>query len=164
MLFAICKGWSVFCLAVVVFITLHFCALSVSLLMSYCLYPQPKKNNWWQRHEAFIQTMRQGRGSVPPQSASNLNSEYVSCPHCGRRFAPGPAERHIPKCQNIRSRPPPPKQPHSATRRKITQWLSVSRHMQLQSSLTILVWNVMLCAYSKQLCLEHLKKRKLLKF
>uniref|UniRef100_A0A8C1P2K1 C2HC/C3H-type domain-containing protein n=1 Tax=Cyprinus carpio TaxID=7962 RepID=A0A8C1P2K1_CYPCA len=73
-----------------------------------------RKNNWRQRHEAFIQTMRQGRGSVPPQSASNLNSEYVSCPHCGRRFAPGPAERHIPKCQNIRSRPPPPKQPHSS--------------------------------------------------
>uniref|UniRef100_A0A8C1U2J2 C2HC/C3H-type domain-containing protein n=1 Tax=Cyprinus carpio TaxID=7962 RepID=A0A8C1U2J2_CYPCA len=84
----------------------------------------PKKNNWRQRHEAFIQTMRQGRGSVPPQSGLNLNSEYVSCPHCGRRFAPGPAERHIPKCQNIRSRPPPPKQPHSSsatTRRKITQ-------------------------------------------
>uniref|UniRef100_A0A9J8AAS5 C2HC/C3H-type domain-containing protein n=2 Tax=Cyprinus carpio TaxID=7962 RepID=A0A9J8AAS5_CYPCA len=54
-----------------------------------------------------------GRGSVPPQSGLNLNSEYVSCPHCGRRFAPGPAERHIPKCQNIKSRPPPPKQPHS---------------------------------------------------
>ncbi|KTF88568.1 hypothetical protein cypCar_00030131 [Cyprinus carpio] len=83
--------------------------------------PELKKNNWRQKHEAFIQTMRQGRGSVPPQSGLNLNSEYVSCPHCGRRFAPGPAERHIPKCQNIKSRPPPPKQPHSATRRKITQ-------------------------------------------
>uniref|UniRef100_A0A8C1WMA4 C2HC/C3H-type domain-containing protein n=1 Tax=Cyprinus carpio TaxID=7962 RepID=A0A8C1WMA4_CYPCA len=75
--------------------------------------PELKKNNWRQKHEAFIQTMRQGRGSVPPQSGLNLNSEYVSCPHCGRRFAPGPAERHIPKCQNIKSRPPPPKQPHS---------------------------------------------------
>uniref|UniRef100_A0A671Q5Q7 C2HC/C3H-type domain-containing protein n=1 Tax=Sinocyclocheilus anshuiensis TaxID=1608454 RepID=A0A671Q5Q7_9TELE len=82
--------------------------------------PELKKNNWRQKHEAFIQTMRQGQGSVPPQSVSNLNPEYVSCPHCGRRFAPGPAERHIPKCQNIKSRPPPPKQPHSATRRKIT--------------------------------------------
>ncbi|XP_059375451.1 zinc finger C2HC domain-containing protein 1C [Carassius carassius] len=83
--------------------------------------PELKKNNWRQKHEAFIQTMRQGRGSVPPQSLSNLNPEYVSCPHCGRRFAPGPAERHIPKCQNIKSRPPPPKQPHSATRRKTPQ-------------------------------------------
>ncbi|KAF4102602.1 hypothetical protein G5714_017402 [Onychostoma macrolepis] len=86
----------------------------------------PKKNNWRQKHEAFVQTMRQGQahtpGSVPPQSASNLNSEYVSCPHCGRKFAPGPSERHIPKCQNIRSRPPPPKQPHSSSssRRRIT--------------------------------------------
>ncbi|KAI2654756.1 Zinc finger C2HC domain-containing protein 1C [Labeo rohita] len=87
--------------------------------------PELKKNNWRQKHEAFIQTMRQGRahtpGRVPPQSVANLNSEYVTCPHCGRKFAPGPAERHIPKCQNIKSRPPPPKQPHSATRRKITQ-------------------------------------------
>ncbi|XP_016133780.1 trichohyalin [Sinocyclocheilus grahami] len=83
--------------------------------------PELKKNNWRQKHEAFIQTMRQGQGSVPPQLVLNLNPEYVSCPHCGRRFAPGPAERHIPKCQNIKSRPPPPKQLHSATRRKTTQ-------------------------------------------
>lgn len=116
----------------VYFITLVLCVLSVSLLMSYCFYPQPKKNNWRQKHEAFIQTMRQGQthtpGSVPPQSVLNLNSEYVSCPHCGRKFAPGPAERHIPKCQNIRSRPPPPKQLHSggssssSSRKRITQW------------------------------------------
>ncbi|KAL1258419.1 hypothetical protein QQF64_011663 [Cirrhinus molitorella] len=87
--------------------------------------PELKKNNWRQKHEAFIQTMRQGRthtpGRGPPQSVANLNSEYETCPHCGRKFAPGPAERHIPKCQNIKSRPPPPKQPNSATRRKITQ-------------------------------------------
>ncbi|XP_073682723.1 uncharacterized protein zc2hc1c [Garra rufa] len=86
--------------------------------------PELKKNNWRQKHEVFIQTMRQGRthtpGRGPPLSVANLNSEYVTCPHCGRKFAPGPAERHIPKCQNIKSRPPPPKQPNSATRRKIT--------------------------------------------
>ncbi|XP_043118369.1 zinc finger C2HC domain-containing protein 1C [Puntigrus tetrazona] len=73
----------------------------------------PKKNNWRQKHEAFIQTMRQGR-------AHDLHPEYVRCPHCGRTFAPGPAERHIPKCQNIRSRPPPPRQALSS-RRKTTQ-------------------------------------------
>lgn len=106
----------------VYFITSRFCALSVSLLTSYCYYPQPKKNNWRQKHEAFIQTMRQGQVHTPgsvPQPALNLNPEYVSCPHCGRKFAPGPSERHIPKCQNIRSRPPPP----SSSRRKITPWL-----------------------------------------
>ncbi|XP_052001976.1 zinc finger C2HC domain-containing protein 1C [Xyrauchen texanus] len=81
--------------------------------------PELKKNNWRQKHEAFIQTMRQGRGEEP-QSVSVLNSEYVTCPHCGRRFAPGPAERHIPMCQNIRSRPPPPKQLPITTRRKMT--------------------------------------------
>ncbi len=117
----------------VYFITSLFCALSVSLLRSYCFYPQPKKNNWRQKHEAFIQTMRQGQVHTPgsvPQPALNLNSEYVSCPHCGRKFAPGPSERHIPKCQNIRSRPPPP----SSSRRKIPPWLvlqqlSVRRHV-----------------------------------
>ncbi|XP_067223355.1 zinc finger C2HC domain-containing protein 1C [Chanodichthys erythropterus] len=79
--------------------------------------PERKKNNWRQKHEAFIQTMRQGR-SHEPQSVSNLNPEYVTCPHCGRKFAPGPAERHIPKCQNIKSRPAPPKQPQTSARKR----------------------------------------------
>ncbi|KAI7804447.1 zinc finger C2HC domain-containing protein 1C [Triplophysa rosa] len=79
-----------------------------------------KRNMWRQKHEAFIQIMRQGQTHVP-QSALNLNPEYISCPHCGRTFAPGPAERHIPKCQNIRSRPQPPKQLHNTTRKKITR-------------------------------------------
>ncbi|XP_051722904.1 zinc finger C2HC domain-containing protein 1C [Ctenopharyngodon idella] len=79
--------------------------------------PERKKNNWRQKHEAFIQTMRQGR-SHEPQSISSLNPEYVTCPHCGRKFAPGPAERHIPKCQNIKSRPAPPKQPQTSARKR----------------------------------------------
>ncbi|XP_056332325.1 zinc finger C2HC domain-containing protein 1C [Danio aesculapii] len=85
--------------------------------------PERKKNTWRQKHEAFIQTMRQGRSSTSqqPNSISGLHSEYITCPHCGRKFAQGPAERHVPKCQNIKSRPAPPKQPHnSATRRRTT--------------------------------------------
>ncbi|KAK7142915.1 hypothetical protein R3I94_012301 [Phoxinus phoxinus] len=76
----------------------------------------PKKNTWQQKHQALIQAMRQGQ-DARPQPGSDLHPEYVSCPHCGRRFAPGPAERHIPKCQNIRSRPAPLKPPPSSARR-----------------------------------------------
>ncbi|XP_056097872.1 zinc finger C2HC domain-containing protein 1C [Rhinichthys klamathensis goyatoka] len=78
--------------------------------------PELKKNTWRQKHQAFIQTMRQGR-DPEPQPGSDLHPEYVSCPHCGRRFAPGPAERHVPMCQNIRSRPAPPKAPQGSARR-----------------------------------------------
>lgn len=79
--------------------------------------PEPKKNNWRRKHEAFMQTMRQGRAHEP-QPVSSLNPDYVTCPHCGRTFAPGPAERHIPKCQNIRSRPAPPKQQRSSAKNR----------------------------------------------
>lgn len=118
----VCLRWMIlFCCGNISFIASLFCVLSMSSLMSHCLHPQRKKNNWRQKHEAFIQTMRQGR-SHEPQSVSNLNPEYVTCPHCGRKFAPGPAERHIPKCQNIKSRPAPPKQPQTSARKRTARW------------------------------------------
>uniref|UniRef100_A0A6Q2ZGN2 C2HC/C3H-type domain-containing protein n=1 Tax=Esox lucius TaxID=8010 RepID=A0A6Q2ZGN2_ESOLU len=68
----------------------------------------PVKSNWRKKHEAFIQNLRQARvpavGAMQPQPPIQVNDDYVTCPHCVRRFAPGPAERHIPKCQNIKSR------------------------------------------------------------
>ncbi|MBN3311894.1 ZC21C protein, partial [Atractosteus spatula] len=81
-----------------------------------------RKNNWRQKHEDFIRSIKQARevqqvitqgGKVVnlPQPPANPNPDYVPCPHCGRRFAPRPAQRHIPKCQHIRSRPPPPPPP-----------------------------------------------------
>nr|XP_006117825.1 zinc finger C2HC domain-containing protein 1C [Pelodiscus sinensis]XP_025037758.1 zinc finger C2HC domain-containing protein 1C [Pelodiscus sinensis]XP_025037759.1 zinc finger C2HC domain-containing protein 1C [Pelodiscus sinensis] len=81
----------------------------------------PKNNNWRQKHESFIQTLRQARemqhviskggklSDLPPLPPVE-NPDYVSCPHCSRRFAPKVAERHIPKCKTIKNRPPPPPQ------------------------------------------------------
>ncbi|NXI49092.1 ZC21C protein, partial [Chloroceryle aenea] len=79
----------------------------------------PRKNNWRQKHEILIRTLQQARqvqqglsrggkvSDLPPLPPIN-NTDYVPCPYCKRRFAPRVAERHIPKCKNIRNRPPPP--------------------------------------------------------
>ncbi|XP_074765343.1 zinc finger C2HC domain-containing protein 1C [Athene noctua] len=81
----------------------------------------PRRNNWRQKHEAFIQTLHQaqqvqqhlstgGKLSDLPPLPPIENAEYVACPYCRRRFAPQAAERHIPKCKTIKNRPPPPLQ------------------------------------------------------
>ncbi|KAK3563778.1 hypothetical protein QTP86_034501 [Hemibagrus guttatus] len=74
--------------------------------------PERKKSNWRQKHEGFVRNIRQARGPAVGgfKPSEDLNPDYVACPHCSRRFAPGPAERHIPKCQYIKSRPPAPRQ------------------------------------------------------
>ncbi|NXJ74557.1 ZC21C protein, partial [Trogon melanurus] len=81
----------------------------------------PRRNNWREKHEVFIQTLRQARhvqqilskggkvSDLPPLPPIE-NPDYVACPYCRRRFAPQAAERHIPKCKTIKSRPPPPPQ------------------------------------------------------
>ncbi|NXQ96282.1 ZC21C protein, partial [Sagittarius serpentarius] len=81
----------------------------------------PRRNNWRQKHQVFIQTLRQARqvqqvlskggkvSDLPPLPPIE-NPEYVACPYCRRRFAPQAAERHIPKCKTIKNRPPPPPQ------------------------------------------------------
>ncbi|NXQ25271.1 ZC21C protein, partial [Alaudala cheleensis] len=81
----------------------------------------PRKNTWKQKHEALIHIMSQARqmqqnlaqgrkvSDLPPLPPIE-NSDYVACTYCSRRFSPRVAERHIPKCKNIKNRPPPPPQ------------------------------------------------------
>ncbi|NXB81086.1 ZC21C protein, partial [Donacobius atricapilla] len=81
----------------------------------------PRKNNWKEKHEALIcimsqarqvqQTLAKGRkvSDLPPLPPTE-NPDYVACTYCGRKFAPQVAERHIPKCKDIKNRPPPPPQ------------------------------------------------------
>lgn len=84
----------------------------------------PQKSNWRQKHESFLRTLRQARqiqqaiakGGNPldwPPALPAENPGYVQCSHCSRHFAPKVAERHIPKCQTIRNRLPPPRKHHS---------------------------------------------------
>lgn len=81
----------------------------------------PRRNNWRQNHEAFIQTLRHARqvqqvlskggkvSDLPPLPPIE-NPDYTACPYCRRRFAPQVAETHIPKCKNIKNRPSLPPQ------------------------------------------------------
>ncbi|KAG8448948.1 hypothetical protein GDO86_015859 [Hymenochirus boettgeri] len=81
--------------------------------------PKAPSSNWRQKHESFQRTIHQARevqqviarggklSDLPPPPPEE-NPDYVPCPHCSRRFAPRAAERHIPKCENIKSKPRPP--------------------------------------------------------
>lgn len=61
-------------------------------------YPQSK---WQRQHNDLISKLR-------GDECSEDYEEYVNCMYCSRRFAPGPAEKHIEKCKNIIHKPKPP--------------------------------------------------------
>lgn len=75
---------------------------------------QPKKSDWRAKRAGFIEALRQAKvvqkhlaaggkvSDLPPPPPMDT-SDYIQCPHCNRKFAAGAAERHIPKCKNIRS-------------------------------------------------------------
>ena len=41
---------------------------------------------------------------MPVAAPSAPDSSLVPCPHCGRRFNENAAERHIPKCNDIKAK------------------------------------------------------------
>ena len=80
--------------------------------------PANKMPKWKRDHQAFQAAVRAGRqvkeaqergiplsALPPPPSIDPEEDDRVPCPHCGRRFAPKAAERHIPKCSSIQAKP-----------------------------------------------------------
>lgn len=77
------------------------------------------KRDWKSESESLRKALQDARkvdqilksgGNVrdlPPPTYSE-NPDYVSCPHCQRRFAPDVAARHIPKCATTTNRPKAP--------------------------------------------------------
>ncbi|XP_068682543.1 zinc finger C2HC domain-containing protein 1C-like [Montipora foliosa] len=69
---------------------------------------EPKKRpkaDWRAQHDNFIKAIRYAKGlsDEPPPPAEN--PDYVQCPHCKRKFNSAAAERHIPKCKDIKAKP-----------------------------------------------------------
>ncbi|GFS89257.1 zinc finger C2HC domain-containing protein 1A [Nephila pilipes] len=73
--------------------------------------PKPK-NNWREKHEELIETIKRARGQDGDKSApgaevkKKVPSDYVQCPACQRHFNQRAAERHIPWCQKKKSETP----------------------------------------------------------
>ena len=79
---------------------------------------QKNPSHWRQKHKEFIESLRYARqvaavqakgGNIldlPPPPRSE-NPDYVPCPYCERRFNKDAAERHIPRCKNIKSHAAP---------------------------------------------------------
>jgi len=73
-----------------------------------------KQADWRKKREEFINTLRAAKEAqryvkaggnlkdLPPPPPMDT-SDYIQCPHCQRRFAEAAAERHIPKCKDIKS-------------------------------------------------------------
>ncbi|KAL1110221.1 hypothetical protein AAG570_008298 [Ranatra chinensis] len=77
------------------------------------------KADWRKKHEEFISNIRAAKiaqahlakggklSDLPPPPPMDT-SDYIQCPHCGRKFCEAAAERHIPKCANIINNKPKP--------------------------------------------------------
>jgi zinc-finger of a C2HC-type len=73
---------------------------------------------WYKQHKDFINNMRfarklveveeKGISTIGLKAPVTLAEELIECSTCHRKFAPIPAERHIPRCKDIIHKPKPP--------------------------------------------------------
>ena len=66
------------------------------------------KRKKWQKQSLQIRraaAAAKDGGASAPMLAEAEDDDRVPCPHCGRKFAALPAERHIAKCKDIRAKP-----------------------------------------------------------
>lgn len=75
---------------------------------------EQKPAKWKAQSEQLRQAMKSMRAAaaadkagkpLPPMHHSEPDPTLVPCPHCGRRFNQQAADRHIPKCQDIKAKP-----------------------------------------------------------
>ena len=77
---------------------------------------EAKQSKWRKDRDALRQAMKQGRMvskaikegrdlSTLPAAAAPVHDDRVPCPHCGRKFNADVADRHIPRCKNIKAKP-----------------------------------------------------------
>ena len=75
-----------------------------------------KKQSWKAKSSMLRDAIRASKGyddavkagypaSSLPYPPAPVHDDRVECPHCNRRFAEQTAERHIPKCRDIRAKP-----------------------------------------------------------
>ena len=72
---------------------------------------KPKKEGampkWKQQHEQLKRAMQamKGGGSAQEAAPIEIDDGREQCPHCNRKFNPDVAERHIPKCAEMKAKP-----------------------------------------------------------
>ena len=75
-----------------------------------------KAGKWKSQSNALRQAMKQSRmvtkyqkegrlDELPPMESTGPDPSFVPCPHCGRTFNEKAAERHIPRCKDIKAKP-----------------------------------------------------------